>query len=181
PVGDYQVDDLVLVERKTIPDLAASIRDGRWFLQAVKLSATPMQSLVILEGTSFNYQNLGIKWETIQGALISLSLLFKIPLLRSRNPEETAKLILYSAGQIRRSGTCAGPVRHFPIGQKRSSKTRKQIHVLQGFSGIGPEWAKILLEKFGSLKAIFEAFSEDVEAIPGIGKKARSKIKELMV
>src|SRR5690606_12316502 len=122
PVGDYQVDDLVLVERKTIPDLAASIRDGRWFLQAVKLSATPMQSLVILEGTSFNYQNLGIKWETIQGALISLSLLFKIPLLRSRNPEETAKLILYSAGQIRRSGTCAGPVRHFPIGDRKSTR-----------------------------------------------------------
>lgn len=180
PVGDYQVGDLLVVERKTIPDLAVSIQDGRWFLQAVKLSGTSIRSLVILEGTSLNYQNLGMKRETIQGALITLSLLFKIPLLRSRSPEETARLMVYAAGQMGKFGTRAGPVRHFPIGQRRSSKKRKQMHVLQGFTGIGPQRAQLLLEKFGSLKAIFTAFNEDTAAIPGIGKKTINRIKELL-
>ena len=93
PIGDYQVDDILLVERKAVRDMIASIKDGRWFRQAIKLSALPIQSMVILEGTSLNYKSIGMKREAIQGALISLSLLFKIPLIRSRTPEETAKLI----------------------------------------------------------------------------------------
>ena len=38
----------------------------------------------------------------LQGAIITVSLVFGIPLLRSSCPEETATLILYAADQLHR-------------------------------------------------------------------------------
>ncbi|MEX2592864.1 MAG: ERCC4 domain-containing protein [Anditalea sp.] len=180
PVGDYQVEDLLLVERKTIRDLFVSIKDGRWFRQAIKLSTLPLQSMVILEGTSVDYQSLGMKREAVQGALVTLSLLFKIPLIRSRTPEETAKLILYAARQIQSFGCHPGPVRHLPFSRRMKDKRKRQIHVLQGLPGIGPVRARLLLEKFGTLKAVFDALTDEWETLPGIGKNTIRQIKQVM-
>ena len=180
PMGDYQVDDILLVERKSFPDMVASIKDGRWFRQAIKLSRLPIRSMVVLEGTSVDYQSSGMKREAIQGALISLSLLFKIPLIRSRTPEETAKLILYAAEQIQSFGGRSGPIRHFPASRRTKDNLKRQIHVLQGFPGIGPVRARLLLEEFGSLTATFEALSEEGLSIPGIGEKTMRQIRQVM-
>lgn len=180
PVGDYQVEELLLIERKTIPDLFFSIIDGRLFRQALKLSKLPMQSMVILEGTSVDYQSLGMKREAVQGALITLSLLFKIPLIRSRTPEETAKLILYAARQIQSFGCHSGIVRHHPFSRRMKDKHKSQMHVLQGLPGIGPARARLLLEKFGTLKAVFDALTNESETIPGIGKNTIRQIKQVM-
>ena len=93
-IGDYQVENLLLVERKTIQDLYVSIKDGRFFCQAKRLASHPIQPILILEGTSTKFYGLGLTREAVQGALISLALMFRIPLIRSRSPQETAKLIL---------------------------------------------------------------------------------------
>lgn len=180
PIGDYQVDDILLVERKAVRDMIASIKDGRWFRQAIKLSTLSIQSMVILEGTSVDYQSTGIKREAIQGALISLSLLFRIPLIRSRTPEETAKLILYAAKQIQSFGCHSGPIRYSPASRRMKDNYKRQIHVLQGFPGIGPVRARLLLKKFGSLKATFDAFFEDGLSVPGIGQKTIRQIRQVM-
>ncbi len=39
PLGDYLIDEVLLIERKTLPDLVASIKDGRLFGQAHRLAA----------------------------------------------------------------------------------------------------------------------------------------------
>jgi len=52
PIGDYRVDDALLFERKTLPDLAASIKDGRLFSQGLRLAQAPLRTAVILEGRS---------------------------------------------------------------------------------------------------------------------------------
>lgn len=179
-LGDYQVEDFLLVERKTIHDLYVSIVDGRWFRQAKQLSSHPIQPMLILEGTSTKFHSMGMKREAVQGALISLSLMFKIPLIRSRSPQETAKLILYAAKQIRSIGSHPGPVRHFPFSHHKKDKDKRQIHVLQGFPGIGPTRARLLLERYGSLKEVFSALTDKKEVIPGIGHKTITNIRQVM-
>lgn len=182
PIGDYQVDDILLVERKAVRDMVTSIKDGRWFRQAIKLSSIPIQTMVILEGTSVDYQSGGMKREAIQGALISLSLLFKIPLIRSRTPEETAQLMIYAARQIQSFGCHSAPTRNLPFGRRMKDNHKRQMHILQGFPGIGPVRARLLLKKFGSLTATFEALSGSGEtlSLPGIGEKTMRQIREMM-
>jgi ERCC4-type nuclease len=170
-VGNYQVDDLLLVERKTIPDLYVSIKDGRWFRQAKQLSSHPIQPMIILEGSSASFQTVGMKREAVQGALISLSLIFKIPLIRSRSPQETAKLILYAARQLLSFGCHSRTVRHLPFSPHKKNNYKRQIHVLQGFPGIGPTRARLLMERYGTLKEVLSALTNGPEEIPGIGQK----------
>ncbi|HLF33429.1 MAG TPA: helix-hairpin-helix domain-containing protein [Cyclobacteriaceae bacterium] len=119
--------------------------------------------------------------EAIQGALITLTLIYKIPLLRSRSPVETAKLILYAAKQMSNK---VGPrygyprPRHGRINLQR--KQKMQIHVLQGFPGIGLVRSKLLLEKFGALQAVFNASSRELSEIPGVGKSSAEKFINLL-
>lgn len=146
-IGDYLLNNL-LVERKSFADLFVSISDGRLFRQAKQLASAEVQPVIILEGTSTDLKATGMKREAVQGALITLTLLFRIPVLRSQAPEETARLILYAARQIENSGFSQQVYPRHSSGRiSLKQKQKMQIHVLQGFHGIGPMRSKQLLKK----------------------------------
>lgn len=179
-VGDYLLNNL-LVERKSFADLCISIKDGRLFRQATQLASAGVQPLIILEGTFTDLKATAMTRETIQGALISLALVFKIPVLRSQSPEETAKLILYAAKQIEKAGF-SRYVYPRPCPGKKSvtQKQKMQIYVLQGFPGIGPMRSKQLLNKFKTLAAIFTASPQALAEVPGISKRSVKRIFDLL-
>lgn len=172
-LGDYLVDDVVLLERKTFPDLVASIKDGRLFGQGCRLAGAPHWAAVVLEGTSRDLTDCDMRREAIQGALITLTLFLGIPLLRSQHREETARLMLYAARQGRLVATGALPRR----GRRPRGKSRVQSRVLQGLPGIGPERARRLLERFGSLEAVLTADVEALASVEGIGSSTAKAIR----
>jgi len=163
--GDYEVEDNLVVERKTLIDLAVSVKDGRIFRQGCKLAQMNKRGIIILEGTSRNLASSGMRREALQGALITLTVFLGIPLLRSRNLRETIQLMLYTARQSR-TITRGGLPRH---GIRPHGKRRTQLHILQGLPGIGPERAQRLLETFGSVEAVLTASKEELASINGIG------------
>lgn len=173
PVGDYRVDDWLLIERKTLPDLVESIKDGRLFAQALRLANAPERAAMILEGRSQALTDSRMRREAIQGALITLSLFLGLPLLRAIDPEESAGVILLAARQGRAQSSGALP-RH---GQRPRAKPRVQSHILQGLPGIGPMRAKRLIERFGSIEAVIAAPARDLAAVPGIGKATAEAIR----
>lgn len=178
--GDYLLDNL-LVERKTFSDLCVSISNGRLFRQATELASAKIQPIFILEGSSDDLKATGMKREAIQGALITLALIFKIPVLRSLSPEETARLIIYAANQIKDSqSTSKIYPRTFPGRNNYNRKQKVQMHVLQGFPGIGPVLAKRLLNKFGTLSDIFNAAPGAINNIEGIGKNLAKQFYEIL-
>ena len=52
PLGDYQIDSRVIVERKTLYDFAVSIIDGRLFKQMLCLANASSKGVLVLEGTA---------------------------------------------------------------------------------------------------------------------------------
>jgi DNA excision repair protein ERCC-4 len=165
--GDYQLNQL-LVERKTIPDLANSIKDGRLFMQASRLKKSGSPKLFIIEGTVRDLFKTGMKRQAIQGAIISIVLKFELPLLRSISPEETAMLMIYAARQINFSADS----NWYKCNSARSRvhyKFKDQMNVLHGIPGVGSKRAVLLLKKFGSLAKLTEASIEEIKSIPGIG------------
>lgn len=111
--GDFLIDNILLIERKTFTDFVLSIKDGRLFRQAVRLANAKKVTTMILEGTSGDIKAIGMKREALQGALICLSLKFNLPVLRSMSPKETAWLIVASAGQCK--STRRPEKFHFPV------------------------------------------------------------------
>jgi DNA excision repair protein ERCC-4 len=172
-MGDYQIDSRLIVERKTLKDFAVSIIDGRLFKQMIRLANTNSNCVLILEGTVGDMAELGMTREAMQGALITVSLILGIPVLRSKDPSETAKLIVYVGRQI--ESMAMGAVhRH---GYRPKTKRKRQLFILQGLPGVGPERAGRLLARFGSVDATISASSTELQSVEGIGKSIADKIK----
>ena len=173
PLGDYRVDGRFLFERKTLTDLVAAIKDGRLFRQALKLSVTTLRPAIILEGTGRELVGSSMRWEAIQGALVTVSLFCGVPLLRTRTPGETVRTMLFAARQGRKFASGGLPRR----GRRPRGKRARQLYILQGFPGIGPERAHRLLERFGSVDAITRAGAEDLCSVPGIGERIAGALR----
>lgn len=172
-LGDYLVDGRFLWERKNLADLAMAIEDGRLFQQALRLASSALRPAIILEGTSLDFEKSGMRWERIQGALVTVSLFFGVPLLRSRTAEETVRTILFAARQAQTMATRTLP-RH---SWRPRGKRARQLYILQGFPGIGPDRAHRLLTRFGSVKAIVNATPKDLISVEGIGKRLSEQLR----
>jgi DNA excision repair protein ERCC-4 len=169
-VGDYCIDDRFVVERKTFSDFSASVCDGRFFRQACRLASSPQRSVLILEGSSAGRS--ALSREALQGALITLSVVLGVPLLRALDGEESARLMCYVSRQLSRH--IRGAVsRH---GYRPKGKRKQQLHILQGLPGIGPTRAERLLKAFGSVADVFAATEEELAAVDGFGNTTATRI-----
>ncbi len=174
-LGDYRVNDRLLFERKTMLDFAASIKDGRLFDQGIRLAASSLHKAIILEGNGRDLMNCGIRREALQGALITLSMFFGIPLLRSLNPEETAKMMIYADRQCDSLASHHSP--RIVTGKRPRGKRKTQMRILQSFPGVGPSLAHNLLEQFGSVEAVLAADEHDLLNVAGIGTGRAKSIR----
>lgn len=174
-IGDYRLNDWIF-ERKTLVDFAESVIDGRLFSQAHRLASAESSAAIILEGRAADLARSQMRREALQGALISLSLIFQIPVLRSFGPSETAHLLIYAAQQLHRHDT------HYTIRRGRRPKRRRrlQLFVLEGLPGIGYEKAQRLLDHFGSVQAVMNASSDDLQQVDGIGEKLAHSIRWIL-
>ncbi len=179
PLGDYAWDGRLLFERKTLRDLAASLKDGRLLRQACRLASAPMRGVLILEGTTRDLAGSGMRREAIQGALVSITVLLGIPLLRARDAGESARLMRYAARQLRALGDASRrEALPRPLPARRPKGKRKtQLHILQGLPGIGPKRARRLLERFGSIEAALTASIEELASTSGIGPATAEAIR----
>jgi ERCC4-type nuclease len=175
-LGDYLVDDGWLrVERKTLPDLARSIADGRLFRQASRLASASERAIVLLEGTARDLANSDMRREALQGALITLTLKLDLSLLRAKTPEESARLIRYAAHQMKRDRD--GAVPRASGGKRPTGKRKTQLYVLQGLPNVGPARAHRLLEQFGGVEAVMTAPVEALTEVEGIGPKTAQSVR----
>jgi len=174
-IGDYQINDRVF-ERKTLLDFSESIIDGRLFSQAHRLASAEQLVAIILEGKTADLNQSQMRREALQGALISLSLLFQIPILRSFDPAESARLLIYAAQQLNRHANDQLIRR----GRRPKRRRRMQLYLLQGLRGIGSEKAERLLDQFGSVEAALSASAEELQQVKGIGCKLAHSIRWIL-
>ncbi len=163
----------VIVERKTLADLAASVIDGRVFRQAAAMVATGARAVVVLEGEARTSRELGVSREALQGALITIGVFYGLAILRSRDPSETARLLLYLGRQARRFAHGGLP----RPGYRPKGKRARQLFILQGLPGVGPGRAARLLDTFGSVAAVASAPAELLAGVEGIGETTAQRIR----
>ena len=173
PVGDFLVEDRFAVERKTLADFAQSVVDARLFKQATALAQGSRRAVLILEGTAADFGAGGVSRESLQGALITVSVFFGLAVLRARDAAETARLLVYLGRQAREfaSGSLPRP------GYRPKGKRARQVFVLQGLPGVGPERAARLLEHFGSVQAVAAASADELAEMDGLGEITATRIR----
>jgi DNA excision repair protein ERCC-4 len=173
PVGDYVVADSLLIERKTLPDLVQSIIDGRLFAQALRLVEAEYPAALILEGGMRELENTQMRWEAIQGALVTVALFVGLPVLRSLSHEETARTLFYAARQQISAETSTLARRS----RRPKRRAALQSYILQGLPGVGPKRAKQLLTRFGNVESVITASAEALREVDGLGPETIRKIR----
>ncbi len=163
-VADYIVNNIA-IERKTISDFISSIINKRLIRQLEEIQQYE-KKLLIVEG--FDEQELypekqGMHPNAIRGFLLSIILKYNVPIIFSKNYEDTAKFINVLARKKEKDSS-------LNVTKKSLNKKERLQFILESFPGIGPKNAKKLLEKFKNLQNIINAPQEELKKI--IGKKA---------
>lgn len=174
-VGDYQVSDEVVIERKTAKDFVDSIVDKRLFKQARSLMEEFKHPLIILEGDDL-YNGM-INPNAIRGSIASIALDFGISIIPTRNAQDTAAMIKRIA--IREQSGEKTPIQ-IRTDKKPVNLWEQQLFIIESLPNIGPVNAKNLLEHFGTVANIINASESQLQEVEGIGKKTAANIRKVV-
>jgi DNA excision repair protein ERCC-4 len=173
--GDYIINDMITIERKTAKDFLVSIIDGRLFSQLSNLKKFCNHPILLIEGnpykTSHNFDRMAIK-----GALISSKTIWYVPVIFSRTKEDSRDILLMISRQV---SVCIDVV---PLrgGYRPKRLKSKQLYILQGLPKIGPKLAKRLLRHFKSVSKVMNASVRALTEVDGIGKISAERIREVL-
>lgn len=177
-VGDYVVSDRVGIERKAAEDFLSTFLDGRdLFSQISDLARAYRRPLLIIEGEGI-YSKRQIHPNAIRGALSTIAIDFGVPVLFTRDEEDTAALISViakreQAGDSRKEINLHG-------NKTASTLPEQQEYLVSAISEIGPVVAKNLLQHFGSVERIMKASREELMEVELVGPKTADRIREVV-
>jgi ERCC4-type nuclease len=177
PTGDYIVDNTVVFERKVAADFAASLVDARLFCQAKRLANQTLRGAFIIEGNATDWSKLCIRREALQGALLTVGLVFDLPVFRSRDMNETSHLLVYAGRQFVRLRH--GNTSRYRLNKGKRKRTR-QLRLLAALPGVGADRAKRLLDHFGNIQTCLTASLAELQEVPSIGPKTAEAIRDLI-
>lgn len=188
-VGDYIINNIA-IERKSVSDFFSSMINKRLLKQLEELQQYEKRLLVI-EGIDENElyssrENLSIKNteinnpfdfsigeknkknseihpNAIRGFLLSIMLTHKVPILLTKDAEDTSKFMELIARKKPKENS-------LNVTKKSLNKKEKMQFIIEGFPGIGPKNAKKLLNHFKTIKNIINASEEEIKSV--IGKKS---------
>ena len=101
-----------------------------------------------------------------------------LPVLRTRDVEETARVMLYAARQAQRVGRATAA--HGAGVRGIEPRVRQRIRFLMGLPGIGPCRAADLLNAFGSVENVLLADEEELVDVPGISYGTARAIRKIV-
>ena len=175
PIGDYIVAPETVVERKSIRDLMSSVFDGRLFDQCSRLKEHFEHPIVLMEGNVDEIEEITDNPLIFYGAISTIVLDFKIPVIPTPSAIHTAKLLV---SMCSKKETHSGP--YLKKIKKSSDIERQQLSVLCSLPGIGEKFAVRMLTKFGTPLKVLTATTADLAKVEGLGEARAKKIKKML-
>ena len=175
PVGDYIVASETVVERKSVSDFISSVFDGRLFDQCNRIKEHFEYPTIIIEGNVDEIDKIIENPLVFYGAMSSVVLDIKIPVIPTPNASHTAKLLI---SMCARQGTIKGPF--LKKIRKSGDLQQQQLSILCSLPGVGEKLASRMLEKFGSPSSSMNASSIELSKINGMGEARAQKIRKIL-
>lgn len=174
-VADYQIGSEIGIERKNTKDFVKSIMDKRLYKQAKELIINFQNPILILEGD--NIYASGLHPNAVRGALASIAVDYGIPIIPTNSPEDTAAILYRIALREQDENIKEVQLR---TEKKPLNLWEQQIFIIESLPNVGPVTARKLLEEFGSVKNVINAYEDDLKNVEGIGNKIAQKIRNVI-
>jgi ERCC4-related helicase len=171
PLGDYAIGDRILVERKTARDFVDTLINRDLLGQVKAMAEAVPRPVLIIEGGDL-YTQRDIHPNAIKGVIAALTIDMGVSLISTTDELDTAQMLFVLA---KREEGERGERKVHPHKSHRSHK-EEQEYIVSSFPEIGMKNARLLLDHFGSIRAIANASFEEMVAVKGIGEKTGQKI-----
>lgn len=198
-IGDIQVrstsGNLLVFERKTVSDLAASIKDGRYREQKQRmLASVPAKNItyVIEGGNSMMRSSHGLSEDTFQGAFINCMYRDGVHVVFTKDSSETASWIVGVSHRCDKYDVVGSQEYHHQCKvktKKIDNITPDTCFLLQlcQIPGVSQKIAEIIRDKYGNMRTLITSLSgsatplSDLTSLPMIGDKKATKICEYLI
>ncbi|WP_456472613.1 DEAD/DEAH box helicase [Methanocaldococcus sp.] len=171
-LGDYIVSDRTIIERKTAEDFVSSIIDKRLFNQIKDLSRVE-RPILIIEGDNFGR----IHENAIKGAILSIILDYRVPIIFTKDKEETADYIIKIAEREQLKERRQVAIRY---GKTAMSLEERQRFIVESLPDVGGALADRLLKHFKTVERVFTASEKELKKVEGVGEERAKKIREVL-
>lgn len=168
----------LIIERKTIPDLICSIKDGRFREQRTRLMETNAKIIYIIEGNI-------IPDKLVMGALENLALRHNICVIPTANEEQTCTVVKNLYNKV-------GQEYIQPANKYVTARRKNDVHLtplekmLETINGVSPSIAAAIAQHYNSVKEFVLALNEQPNMLYGfklsptrkLGPKLAQRISE---
>ena len=182
-LGDISIwnngEELLLLERKSLGDLASSIKDGRYAEQSYRLNGYSLHNhniIYLVEGTVSQYSNKynKVKPGTLYTTMFSVQYFKGFSLVRTFDITETAEYILRVTDKLSRSSDKFGF--YHDLFQPKKKNYAQVVHaekkknitpeniggiILSQIPGISKTTSSVIIDKYGSLFQLLKALALD--------------------
>jgi ERCC4-type nuclease len=177
--GEIIQENGLIIERKSVRDLEASILDGRYREQRGRILAfceeNKAKPMYIIEGSLSSLTG-RLQKSAIMKFINRLVLHYNIPVIYTESVSETSELIKILQEQwnetdiqktIRTRVETVKVTDGIHIQKKVNSGNHRQFAIicLANCPGVSVKMAEILIDVFGSLKGVIEATRDDIEKV----------------
>tara|TARA_Y100000768_G_scaffold354040_1_gene306772 strand:- start:3582 stop:4274 length:693 start_codon:yes stop_codon:yes gene_type:complete len=191
-IGDivYKKDGEVIyiVERKTFNDLGASINDGRYKEQKIRLLSNSNGNLFyILEGNMSECTTLNQK--ALLGSIVNMTFRDNIKLIFSSDINQTYKILVqikdkFNSGKFSKIVGVSNDNNNYVSSiklNKKENMTKLNCNIIQlaTIPGVSKNMSSIILEKYNTIDKLIEEYKkegEDMLAELSMGKRKLGKI-----
>ena len=208
-IGDIKIYDqeenlILILERKSVADLASSITDGRYNEQSYRLNAHPIHNhniIYLIEGSIESFKSYSrIDQSAIYSSIFTLQYYKGFCVYNTKNVEQTAKYIykiasklckeknklgFYSGNTEKSDGQSYCDVK--PIMTKKSEITPENIGeiMLMQIPGVSATSAKVIMNKFGSILNLIADLQDDNKCLDDLylttAKLQKRKISKVSI
>lgn len=169
-IGDIQFIEndkiIYILERKTINDLGASIKDGRYKEQKMRLLSNHNNNIYyIIEGNIDECNTLNRK--ALLGSIINMSFRDNIKIISSNNIKDTYDIIIqiqkkYNDGKFKKIETTQDNYISSIKTNKKENMNKELCNIIQlaTIPGVSQNISKIIMEKYGSMSNLIEEYKK---------------------
>tara|TARA_Y100001935_G_scaffold255449_1_gene268550 strand:+ start:1223 stop:2005 length:783 start_codon:yes stop_codon:yes gene_type:complete len=190
PIGDIiicsdQGEELVMIERKTLRDLASSIRDGRYKEQGFRLNDCSVHNhniVYLVEGNlrSYNPVQCRLERQSLLSSFVTLTYFKGFSLHRTESLGESAEWIISYALKLQRENkksfyhkdtdTTNGSYVSVSARVKKNNVTTDNIGaiMLSQIPGVSTAVAMAVMERYGTLKQLIDELHNDSSSLDDI-------------
>ena len=199
-IGDILIqdncgNDILIIERKTVNDLAASIRDGRYKEQSYRLNGHSLHNhniIYLIEGNISSYSNkyTKIKSKSLYSSLFSLNYFKGFSILRTNSINESVDTILFMVDKLSRENkdgyysktSNCNEIQYTEVVKKvkKDNITNENIGsiLLSQIPGVSVKTACIIMEKYDTIFDMMKDLEQNNKCLDELTYETSNNIKK---